>query len=96
MLRSDKKNNFCEPHLDVPSSSLTESRLSLALRVFLKFVLLLGNLVYSNQCILNLDRRTMSESGFSTVEKSLEDYIPTEELKEVKRILYGQSEELVF
>lgn len=36
-----------------------------------------------------------SELNFKSLEDCLNKYIPPNELKEVKRILYGQSEELV-
>lgn len=35
----------------------------------------------------------MSGSAFTSLEETLNKYIPKEELLEVKRILYGQSEE---
>lgn len=38
----------------------------------------------------------MSGSAFTSLEETLNKYIPKEELVEVKRILYGQSQEWVF
>lgn len=35
----------------------------------------------------------MSGSAFTSLEETLNKYIPKEELLEVKRILYGQSQE---
>ena len=38
-------------------------------------------------------KKSLSKTRINSLEECLEKYIPEDELKEVKRILYGRSEE---